>query len=188
MEAGAHRLQNRVRASLGIAGVAGALLWGFGARATAATAKNSSATGCGTGQPRFTVMTDSGHLEAAPEENKARIVILQPGESLTSTRQTFPVGLDGRWAGALRDYSWQLFTVAPGTHHVCVSWESPVRALAAEETQAVVQTKPGLTYFLELSVAGSGNSVTSFNLFGLGPYEGKYLVTSLPHAMVIPAK
>ncbi|HTV83648.1 MAG TPA: hypothetical protein VME18_13460 [Acidobacteriaceae bacterium] len=168
--------------------MAGALLWGSGAWAAAATAKNSSATGCGAGQPRFTVMTDSGQLEAAPKENKARIVILQPGESVTSTRQTFPVGLDGRWAGALRDYSWQLFTVAPGIHHVCVSWQSPWTALAAEKTQAVVQTKPGQTYFLELSVAGSGNSVTSFNLFGLGPYEAKYLVKSLPHAMVIPAK
>lgn len=138
---------------------------------------------CGPGGEQFAVHTDSAALGPMTNPVAARIVIFQPGESVTSSAEVFRVGLDGKWVGALANYSWQLFVVKPGKHHVCVSWQSPLQALAAQHARAVVQAHAGQTSFLELTISRSGSKVTTFSLFGVGPTEGGDMASALPHAV-----
>lgn len=153
-----------------------------------AAAPLSSGGGCGSGTAQFSVVTDSAVLGGAPKADESRIVVYQAGQSVFSTPQIFRVGLDGAWSGALRDYSWQLFTVSPGVHHVCVEWESPEKKLSAETATAVVQAQAGETSYLELSIAGNSGDVTTFYLFGVDPGEGNAVAGSLPHAVALAEK
>ena len=169
------------------AGLAGmATLAAVGARAATvglAASAGVSEPGCGLNSQQFVVVTDQGMLAPLKSSEMARIVIAQPGETAEPSGERFRVGVDGTWVSALRDYSWQLLIVKPGLHDVCINWELPVRALAKETALDEVQAKAGKTVFLELDVEGDAGKVTAFDLFGLVPDEGKYLVTSLPHAV-----
>lgn len=166
---------------------AGCALTGLAAWAAAPTPV-PSANGCGAGSPQFLVVTDSAVPGAPPKVSRSRIVIFQPGDSVTGGTQVFRVAVDGVWTAALRDYSWQAFLVAPGRHHVCVQWESPLKSLAQETATAMVQARPGQTSWLELSVSGSPGAVSSFYLFGVSPGEGRVVAVSLPHAISTPRK
>lgn len=153
-----------------------------------ASTSASATNGCGTGAPRYSVVTDRAVLGGAPKSDQARIVIFQAGDPVSATQQVFRVRVDGRWTGALRNYSWQLFPVAPGLHHVCVQWESPLKSLASRTATALVTTHPGRTSWLELSVAGSAGSVSSFYLFGVRASEGSAVAASLPHSVATAGK
>lgn len=149
----------------------------------AATPPATAGNGCGSSAAQYSVVTDSAVPGNPPKATGSRIIVFQTGQSVVSDSQVYRVGIDGRWTGALGDFSWQLFPVAPGLHHLCVNWQSPVKSLSSQTATAVVQAQPGKSSYVELSVAGAAGKVASFYLFGVTPGEGSSVVSSLPHAV-----
>ncbi len=144
---------------------------------------------CGPVKEKFAVSKQAGAMGApegtaeAAESGQARVVIAQPGNLVGFTSQTFRVGIDGAWAGAVAGSSWQAFTVAPGEHHVCVNWESHWKVLAEQYAMANLEAEAGKTYYLQLTITGAQGAITSFNLVPVDVDEGKYLMASLPGAV-----
>ncbi len=170
-----------------------ALLAGLFAAASAvgqdAAAMKAATAACGPVKEKFAVSKQAGPMGApdgtagAADSGQARVVIAQPGNPVGFTSQTFRVGIDGAWAGAVAGSSWQAFTVAPGEHHVCVNWESHWEILSEKYAMANLSAEAGKTYYLQLTITGAQGAITSFNLVPVDVDEGKYLMASLPGAV-----
>jgi len=86
------------------------------------------APGCGADDSKFEVKTDqSQHPVTHPEAGKALIVFIEDDTDFSSTpKPTTRAGLDGGWVGATHGNSYFSFSVDPGEHHLCASWQKAV--------------------------------------------------------------
>jgi hypothetical protein len=133
---------------------------------------------CGPAQTRFDV--DSANFADSidyPPSGKALVYVI--GEGAITAR----VGLNGDWAGGITGNSHMSFTVDPGDHHLCASWQyvfaknNKVVALSAFTAEA------GKTYFFRIRGTIQGQQAGAFlDLEQLNADEGKYLVLKTPIA------
>lgn len=80
--------------------------------------------GCGDDAVRFEVKTDKGQHPAKPEAGKALVYFIEDDSNFNSTpKPTTRAGLDGNWVGATHGNSFLYFSVDPGVHHLCASWQ-----------------------------------------------------------------
>ncbi len=81
--------------------------------------------GCGDFATQFHVKTVKGpHKPAQPEVGKALVYFIEDDSNLNSaTKPTTRAGLDGKWVGATHGNSFLYFSVEPGLHHLCASWQ-----------------------------------------------------------------
>lgn len=65
-------------------------------------------------------------------------------------KPTTRTGLDGQWVGATHGNSYLYFSVAPGVHHLCTSWQTSVIMGKGHQTAAAHFTADsgGVYYFL----------------------------------------
>jgi Protein of unknown function (DUF2846) len=98
--------------------------------AGAALAQNNSsetivAPGCGDANVKFDVRSEkSQHPAAHQEDGKALVYFVEDDSFFESRpRPTTRVGLDGAWVGANQANSYFYFSVDPGEHHLCASWQ-----------------------------------------------------------------
>jgi hypothetical protein len=92
-------------------------------------ASSAKIPACGAPESRFEVRTDSGQHSAQPEPGKALVYFIQDDSDFASRpRPTARVAIDGHWVGATHGDSYFYFSVDPGVHHLCASWQD------AEET------------------------------------------------------
>ncbi|MGA9932527.1 MAG: DUF2846 domain-containing protein [Terriglobales bacterium] len=79
---------------------------------------------CGAPDSRFDVKTDTRRHTAQPEPGKALVYFIQDDSDYASRpRPTARVGIDGQWVGATHADSYFYFSVDPGVHHICASWQ-----------------------------------------------------------------
>jgi hypothetical protein len=84
------------------------------------------APGCGPADAKFSVKADKGqHPAAEPGPGKAIVYFVEDDTHFQSTpKPTTRIGLDGAWIGANHGNSYFSFSVDPGEHHLCASWQS----------------------------------------------------------------
>jgi hypothetical protein len=131
------------------------------------------APGCGDPAATFKVQTDSGKHPASPEAGKALVFFIQDDSQFDllgkpSTR----FGLDGQWVGATHKNSYFYFSVDPGVHHLCASWQSGERTAAAHFTA----NAGGVYYFEAKDVSNRGAEDLIFN--PIDSDQGKLLVST----------
>lgn len=83
---------------------------------------------CGPAGVQFSVKADYGqHTVGRPEPGKALAYVLERFQDLPANAitPTVRVGLNGAWVGANRGLPYLVFSVDPGEHHLCASWQSP---------------------------------------------------------------
>jgi hypothetical protein len=80
--------------------------------------------GCGDDAVKFEVKTDKGQHPAKPEAGKALVYFIEDDSNFNSMpKPTTRAGLDGNWVGATHGNSVLYFSVDPGVHHLCASWQ-----------------------------------------------------------------
>ncbi len=100
---------------------------------------------------------------------------------------TIRVGLDGAWLGATRANSYLFFSVDPGEHHLCTSWQSRLKRLSRLAAFFRFKAEQGKIYYLRTRIIYSTDGAANLNL-DLEPVdadEGQFLVSSfqLSHSL-----
>jgi hypothetical protein len=88
-------------------------------------ADTAVAPGCGAEGAKFDVKTlRRQHPVAQPEVEKAVVYFMEDDSNYNSIfKPTVRAGLDGGWVGATHVNSYFYFSVVPGEHHLCASWQ-----------------------------------------------------------------
>jgi len=162
-----------------------ALLFATSAVAQTNPALTQAESACGPLNVRFDARTTfQGHPIAGPEPGKALVYVVEdfskaPGEL---GNPTIRVGLDGAWKGATRANSYLFFSVDPGEHHLCTSWQSSLQHLSKLASFARFSAQAGSTYYfrarITYSTYGSGTANMVLDLAPVDPDEGQFLVAS----------
>jgi hypothetical protein len=85
--------------------------------------------------------------------------------------------LDGSWQGANHGDSFLLLSVDPGEHHICVDWQSSLRALAKAGSAVTLTAEVGKTYYLRATVDTRQKYPASVVLEAVDPAEGQLLIS-----------
>ena len=130
------------------------------------------AAGCGPKNIQFEVKTDKkSHPKGQPEPGKALVYVFDNigGVSIGA----FPpsrVGVDGTWVGANDKKSYFFFSVAPGTHNLCVNKDS-VTTFTAE---------PGETRYFAVGLPDRTLGPYQIKLEEISPAEAELQIGKLP--------
>jgi hypothetical protein len=128
---------------------------------------------CGSDKVKFAVKTEEGQsVPAGPADGKAQIVFIESENQPIGPfmHATVRLGMGGAWVGANNGNSYFAWTVDPGVHHLCASWEG--KNVDATSFTA----EPGQVYYFGAKVTVNSRYSITFGLSQLNEDEGKYLV------------
>jgi hypothetical protein len=139
--------------------------------AVQARAKTILPDSCGDPDIKFDVSTKKNQPPPAPPEaGKAQIILIESGRGFAAR-----YGMDGAWMGANDGDSYFAVTIAPGEHHLCLSFQIRgigVGKLKEESVRMLTFTaEAGKVYYFEAStgaVGGSAGSSTSTYVHNTG--------------------
>lgn len=140
-------------------------------------------TACGPLDAKFDAQAEVGQPAAQLEVGKALVYVAEvftkaPGEL---SNPTLRVGIDGAWMGATRPNSYLAFSVEPGEHHLCTSWQSRLQRLSKLAAFTGFSAEPGKVYYFRerITYSGYGNSANmNLELEPVNPDEGQFLIAS----------
>ncbi len=171
-----------------------ALLVLLGAFAFAASAFGQNAatpapalTACGPLDAKFDAQAVASQPAAPGAQNEPGKALVYVAEDFTKApgelgNPTLRVGMDGAWMGATRTNSYLAFTVEPGEHHLCSSWQSRLHRLSKLAAFASFTAEPGKVYYFRERVGyastGQGTANMKLDLEAVNPDEGQYMVAS----------
>jgi hypothetical protein len=140
------------------------------------------APGCGHSNAKFAVSTDAGQHPTSPEAGKALVYVIQDDSNFNSfPKPTIRAGLDGDWVGATHGNSYLYFSVDPGVHHICASWQSAVILMKGRMTAAAHFTaEAGGVYYFKVKdtfVSTQFSSLTDVTFAPLDSDEGQILAS-----------
>jgi hypothetical protein len=92
----------------------------------AQTQETRVAPSCGPDKVKFEVKTEKNrHQVGKPDAGKALVYFIADNSAFASLpRPTTRAGVDGEWVGAAQGNSFFYFSVDPGEHHLCASWQT----------------------------------------------------------------
>lgn len=148
--------------------------------------KTIEAPGCGSPDEQFKVKTTKkGQPIAQAAAGKALLYFVQDDREFESIpRPTVRAGIDGKWMGATHANSYAYFSVEPGEHHLCASWQSGVVVGAGQQSAALHFTaEAGKSYFFRIrdhwnKFEGLGTMIFE----PLDSDEGKLLVSEFKYS------
>jgi len=115
-------------------------------------ADTAVAPGCGADDAQFEVKTVKGrHSVTQPDAGKVLVYFVEDDSMFGSIpKPTTRAGLDGKWVGATHGNSYFSFSVDPGEHHLCASWQTAVVVGQGHKTAAAHFTAEagGIYYFM----------------------------------------
>jgi Protein of unknown function (DUF2846) len=148
-----------------------------------------AAAGCGPANVEFDVKTDKKqHSEATPEAGKALVYVFEeekqdPGFVIGAV--TTRIGLDGQWVGANHGKSYFFFSVDPGDHNLCASWQSSLSFRSKLASAASLAAEAGKVYYFRAKVDERTHEQSALKMELVDPAEGKLLLAdsalSEPH-------
>jgi hypothetical protein len=108
--------------------------------------------GCGLDNAKFEVKTEKQHPLGQPQAGKALVYLIEDDTEYGSfPRPTVRAGVDGVWVGATHGDSYFSFTVDPGEHHLCASWQTEVALGHGHPTAAAhLSAEAGVVYFFRV--------------------------------------
>ncbi len=125
--------------------------------ARAQTQETRIAPSCGPNEIKFEVKTAKNpHPAGQPEAGKARVYFFDDSPStgwFPNSKLTTRAGVDGVWVGATQRNSYFFFSVDPGEHHVCASWQTwlgPGVNATRKTAAAHFTAEAGRTYYFKV--------------------------------------
>jgi hypothetical protein len=100
-----------------------------------------------------------------PDPNKSLVYVIEVFDRAPNQygRPTLRVGLDGKWAGAVKGDTYLAFSVHPGQHHLCTSWQSRLKQFSTKVAFTGLNAEPGKIYYLRARIIDGGlNSALDF--------------------------
>jgi uncharacterized protein DUF2846 len=139
----------------------------------------ASATGCGDPDMKFKVKSDRAQHTAQPEAGKALVYFLQDdSDFVNEPKPTTRAGLDGNWVGATHTNSYFFFSVNPGVHQLCASWQS-AGLLGHKKTWTQFTASAGeVYYFVAKNVWWRQNHTGGLSLNSVDRDQGQALANS----------
>ncbi len=150
------------------------------------------APSCGTDDARFDVMANKHrHPVAQPDAEKALVYFVEDDSNYNAIfKPTIRAGLDGAWIGATHGSSYFYFSVAPGEHHLCASWQ-PVDAAEKSRARALAHftAEAGHVYYFRAKSHWNGNyGALDINFEPLDTDEGQLLASTFSFSTFHPKK
>lgn len=145
---------------------------------------------CGADTQQFNVKTDAPPPPLPLlDSTKARVYFLStmPHEPFVS--KIVRLGIDGTWLGATGADSYLVQDLAPGTHHLCASYQGQY-ALFDEPAQRLLQLhlEPGKTYYVVYrAIIIRDQGLIAF-LNPVDEDEGSFVLQRLAYATSTPKK
>jgi hypothetical protein len=141
----------------------------------------AGAPGCGDDAVKFEVKTDKVRHPVQPEAGKALIYFIEDDSNFKSfPKPTTRAGVDGNWVGATHSNSYLYFSVDPGVHHLCASWQfSAVLGQGHKMSAAHFIAEAGGVYYFEVKnifFRAESSTTTDVSLTPLDSDEGQLLV------------
>ena len=138
------------------------------------TAISTAESACGLQDAKFEVKSDkSQHPAPTPEEGKALIYFIADGHLTT------PIGVDGKWVGAVNDGKYFFVPVEPGEHHLCAMLQSfmirEVLTWLPRVSVHSLKAEPGGTYYFRARLVGISTGFV-LQLDRLDSDEGRWFV------------
>jgi Protein of unknown function (DUF2846) len=163
------------------------LAWSVSTSQDQATVSREPA-GCGPAKVQFDVKTDGAHHPTAPPDpDKAVVYVVEnqrAGCFMCST--TIKVGLDGGWVAATKGNSYTFFSVAPGDHHLCATFQA---YSSSADTTAVAgfNAEAGKVYYFRARLtdrnnSGQGGVLWALDLDPINGEEGQFLTASYAYS------
>jgi len=141
---------------------------------------------CGPIDVEFSVKANKNqHTIGQPETGKALVYFIEEYPlNAGLIHPTVRLAMDGKWVGANRGGSYFSFSVEPGNHHLCASWQSPSEDIAEQFSVMNFTAEEGKVYFLRIEPRAEAyhdrGEAWSKDLGPVNPDEGKYLINTLP--------
>jgi hypothetical protein len=136
------------------------------------------APGCGTDDAKFEVTkVKDQHPTPQPETEEALVYFIEDDREYDPTRKpTMLAGLDGRWVGATNGNSDFYFSVVPGEHHLCASWQGKrqMRAVAHFTAEA------GKVYYFAVKNRAGTYQAYGIDFAPLDNDQGLLLASTFP--------
>lgn len=134
---------------------------------------------CGPMDVQFDVHPAKGQPLTQPDPGKSLVYVIEVFDRAINQwgSPTLRMGLDGKWAGAVKGYSYLAFSVDPGEHHLCTNWQSSVMQLSSKAAFAGLNAEPGKIYYFRALIIESSASI-ELDFAPVDADEGKYLVAS----------
>jgi hypothetical protein len=129
---------------------------------------------CGDDKVKFDVKTEEGQsAPAAPAEGKAQIIFIETENQMVVPFHSATVrfGMDGGWVGADYSNSYFAFTVDPGVHHLCASWQSDI---GKKVDVTSFTAEPGQVYYFAAAITVNSRTSITFALSQSIEDEAKY--------------
>jgi hypothetical protein len=138
---------------------------------------------CGPAGVQFGTQTSTDHTPPQVESGKSQVYVVEIFDKNAGqlARPTLRVGIDGKWAGAVKGSSYLSFPVDPGEHHLCTNWQSVWKHFSQKAAFTNFTADAGKAYYfrahiIESGPTGSGNF--TLDLEPVNEDEGKYLVAA----------
>lgn len=133
---------------------------------------------CGNDKVKFDVTTQEGQPAPAPPlAGKAQIIFIEDQNEEHNPWHPWDIvrfGMDGAWVGANKGNSYFTLDVAPGLHHLCVSWQGATRGVKNFDL-APVTAEPGKVYYFAAEVTES-QYYGNFSFTELNDDQGRYRI------------
>ncbi len=136
--------------------------------------------GCGDDSVQFKIKTAKGQSAPAPEPGKAQIIFIQSLDGAFDSQPSSRFAIDGAWAGANRGPSFFAVSVAPGTHHVCASRQTSVRAEKENVGVATLNAEAGKVYVYEFKITRAEVGAAAMNAGAMLPGQYRGSMTAKP--------
>jgi hypothetical protein len=160
-----------------------------------AVAQDLQAPGCGDPNAKFSVKTTKGqHPNQAntdqSDSRKALIYFLEDDTGYEAApKPTTRIGVDGQWVGATHGDSYLYFSVDPGLHHLCASWQTAVSLFQGRKTAAAHFTaEAGHTYYFSAKNIWTRDGPTDMSLNPVDSDEGQLLANKFSFSASQPKK
>jgi hypothetical protein len=156
-------------------------------------AATAGSPGCGDDSVKFEVKTHKGQNPAQPEAGNALVYFIEDDSNYQSIpKPTTRAGLDGKWVGATHGNSWLAFSVDPGVHHLCASWQfGPLTGLANHMAAAHFKAESGGVYYFEVKdtfLQTEGLPIKEIKLILLDSDEGQLLANKSARSTSVQKK
>lgn len=152
----------------------------------------SGGSACGPMNIQFDAKADKSWHDVLPhpEAGKALVHVIEIFQKPPNEfgDPTIRVGLDGAWVGASRSNTYLSFSVDPGEHHLCTSWQSRFKTLSQNVALAPINAEAGKVYYFRARILQLENKLFTLELEAINPDQGQYFVSTLPPSVSHPKK
>jgi hypothetical protein len=135
---------------------------------------------CGPMNVRFDVHPAEPQPLTQPEPGKSLVYVIEVFDRAVNqiSRPTLRIGLDGKWAGAVKGDSYLALSVDPGEHHLCTNWQSRLKQFSSKAAFFGLNAESGKVYYLRARII-EGGSDFALDFAPVDADEGKYLVATV---------